>query len=116
MIIDSILTSGFWAVSLGVIVWTFYTAGKAYLDPLRDVDGPFIARFTRLWYLKKIFEGRFELVNIALHKKYGSVVRIAPNVYSIDDADCAKVLYGHGSKFVKVSAKFFSKTSNWAIS
>ncbi|KAF5017302.1 hypothetical protein F66182_10783, partial [Fusarium sp. NRRL 66182] len=103
MVIDSILASGFWAVTLGVIVWVFYTAGKAYLDPLRDVDGPFIARFTGLWHLKKIFEGKFELVNIALHKKYGTVVRIAPNVYSIDDPDCAKVLYVHGSKFVKAS-------------
>ena len=32
MVIDSILASGFWAVTLGVIVWVFYTAGKAYLD------------------------------------------------------------------------------------
>lgn len=101
--IISILKSGFWAVAFGVIVWALYTAGKAYLDPLRDIDGPFIARFNGFWYLKKIFDGKFELVNIALHKKYGTVVRIAPNVYSIDDPDCAKVLYGHGSKFVKVS-------------
>lgn len=114
MIIDSILTSGFGAALFGVIVWALYTAGKAYLDPLRDIDGPFIARFTSLWYLKKIFDGKFELVNIALHKKYGPIVRIAPNVYSIDDADCAKVLYGHGSKFVKVS--FIHGTSISAIS
>uniref|UniRef100_A0A093Y5K2 Pisatin demethylase n=1 Tax=Talaromyces marneffei PM1 TaxID=1077442 RepID=A0A093Y5K2_TALMA len=103
MIIDSILVSGLWAVLLGVIVWALYITGRAYIDPLRDIDGPFIARFTRLWYLKKIFEGKFELVNVALHKKYGPVVRIAPNVYSIDDPGCAKTLYGHGSKFVKAS-------------
>lgn len=103
MIIYSMLTPGVWAALFGVIFWALYTARKTYLDPLRDVDGPLIARFSGLWYLKKIFDGKFELVNITLHKEYGPVVRIAPNVYSIDDADCAKVLYGHGSKFVKVS-------------
>lgn len=82
MILNSLLTSGFWAIILGVIIWAFYSAGRAYLDPLRDVDGPFIARFTGFWYLKKIFDGEFELVNIALHKRYGPIVRIAPNVYS----------------------------------
>lgn len=112
MIVDSILTSSSWAALIGVIIWAFYTAGKAYLDPLRDIDGPFIARFTRLWHLKKIFEGKFELVNIELHRKYGPIVRIAPNVYSIDDADCAKVLYGHGSKFVKVSRLFWETSNN----
>ena len=29
-------------------------------------------------------------------------MRIAPNEYSIDDLDAVKIIYGHGSKFVKV--------------
>ena len=31
----------------------------------------------------------------------GSVVRIAPNYYSIDDAEAIKTIYGHGTHFVK---------------
>ena len=32
----------------------------------------------------------------------GAIVRIAPNEYSIDDPDAVKVIYGHGTNFVKV--------------
>lgn len=31
----------------------------------------------------------------------GKVVRIAPNLYSIDDAAAAKTIYGHGTQFTK---------------
>lgn len=34
----------------------------------------------------------------------GPVVRIAPNQYSIDDPSSAKIIYGHGTDFVKVGA------------
>ncbi|KFY96163.1 hypothetical protein V498_02853, partial [Pseudogymnoascus sp. VKM F-4517 (FW-2822)] len=63
--------------------------------------GPLLARFTRLWYLYKIYKGDFEKTNIGLHEKYGPVVRIAPNEYSIDDVGAAKVIYGHGNAFDK---------------
>ncbi|KAG4433830.1 hypothetical protein IFR05_010678 [Cadophora sp. M221] len=70
-------------------------------DPLRAVPGPRLARYTRLWYLYKIYQGQFEKVNIGLHQRYGPVVRIAPNEYSIDDVAAAKTIYGHGNSFVK---------------
>lgn len=72
------------------------------LDPLRDIPGPFLARFTRLWYLIEIYKGSFELTEIELHKKYGSIVRIAPHEYSIDHVDAAKTIYGLGNSFPKV--------------
>ena len=40
-------------------------------SPLRSVPGPFLARFTNLWYLWYIYTGNFEQKNIALHRKYG---------------------------------------------
>lgn len=71
-------------------------------DPLRSIPGPFLARYTRLWYCWAIYRGTFELTNIRLHKTHGPIVRIAPNEYSIDDVDAAKTIYGHGTAFVKV--------------
>lgn len=71
-------------------------------DPLRDVPGPLLARFSRLWYFIEVYKGSFELANVELHKKYGPIVRIAPHEYSIDDVDAAKTIYGHGNTFVKV--------------
>jgi hypothetical protein len=80
-------------------------------DPLRDVPGPLLARFTRLWYFIEIYNGSFEITNVELHKKYGSIVRIAPHEYSIDDAEAAKTIYGHGNAFVKVYFTFRSRAS-----
>lgn len=70
-------------------------------DPLRDIPGPLLARFTRFWYFIEIYKGSFEVTNVELHKKYGPIVRIAPGEYSIDDVDAAKTIYGHGNAFVK---------------
>lgn len=41
-----------------------------FLSP-RNVPGPFLARFSRLWYLKQVYEGGFEKTNIELHRRYG---------------------------------------------
>ena len=71
-------------------------------DPLREVPGPCLARFTRLWYFIEIYKGGFELTEIELHKKYGPIVRIAPHEYSIDDVEAAKTIYGLGKHFLKV--------------
>lgn len=79
-----------------------YSLLQFILDPLRNIPGPFFARFTRLWYFIEIYKGRFELTEIELHKKYGPIVRIAPHEYSIDDVDAAKIIYGHGNHFPKV--------------
>lgn len=72
------------------------------LDPLRSIPGPFLARFSRLWYTLEIYKGSFEETNIELHRRYGPIVRIAPKEYSVDDVDAARTIYGHGNAFVKV--------------
>ncbi|KAK5058837.1 hypothetical protein LTR84_011101 [Exophiala bonariae] len=85
-------------VPLLAIIWRVW---RALATPLRDLPGPFTARFTRLWYLKNVWRGDFEKVNVRLHQRYGPIVRIAPNEYSIDDADAIKIIYGHGTSFTK---------------
>lgn len=50
----------------------YYLVG-AFLSPLRDVKGPTLARYTRLWELYKNWEGQFEHVTVALHKHYGNL-------------------------------------------
>ncbi|EXK49856.1 hypothetical protein FOMG_02336 [Fusarium oxysporum f. sp. melonis 26406] len=68
---------------------------------LRSVQGPRAARWTLGWYTWKVWQGSFEEVNRDLHKKYGSVVRYAPNRYSFSDLDAVKVIYGLGTSFSK---------------
>ncbi|KAK1701831.1 cytochrome P450 [Colletotrichum lupini] len=78
---------------------------RGFAAPLASVPGPFFARFTDLWYAWRIHQGRFEVDNIELHRKYGksscSIVRYGPNRFSINDPHAAKVIYGHGHAFSK---------------
>lgn len=93
-------------VSPSTILLTLFLSIPAYkicsvlLDPLHDIPGPWLARWTRLWYLYHIYLGDFEKTNVQLHKRYGKLVRIAPGEYSVDDLEAAKTIYGGG--FVKV--------------
>ncbi|KAL4876467.1 cytochrome P450 [Aspergillus karnatakaensis] len=70
---------------------------------LQSIPGPFFTRFTRLWYFRRMWNGHFEDDNIKLHKKYGSIVRIAPDHYSISDRAAIKTIYGTGTKFAKAA-------------
>lgn len=80
----------------------FYIYERYLTSPSpHDVPGPFLARYTRLWYFCAVYRGDFEKTNIALHRQFGKVVRIAPNVYSIDDPEAMRIIYPPGSKFAK---------------
>jgi hypothetical protein len=74
---------------------------RAFKSPLYSIPGPLWTRFTKLWYFNRVRIGHFERQNIDLHRKYGPIVRIAPDHYSIDDPAAIKTIYGIGSKFPK---------------
>ncbi|ATY61323.1 cytochrome P450 pisatin [Cordyceps militaris] len=74
---------------------------RAVVSPLRSIPGPFFARFTRLWYVARVVKGHFEAENIALHKRYGPIVRIAPDMFSIDMPEAVGTVYGISSKMPK---------------
>lgn len=81
---------------------------RAAFDPLRDIPGPFLARFTRLWMFYTFWTEKTHDRMRDLHKKYGPVVRVAPGKYSFNDAEANKVIFSHSSKFIKVRSKFSS--------
>lgn len=68
---------------------------------IQSIPGPLAAKFSNLWLLYQARRGRrFEAVHAA-HKKYGKLVRIAPNHVSVADAEAIPVIYGHGNGFLK---------------
>ncbi|EIW80743.1 benzoate para-hydroxylase [Coniophora puteana RWD-64-598 SS2] len=89
-------------------------------DPLADVPGPLLARWTPLWlgYYARIGQ-RFTAVH-KLHMEYGPIVRIAPNHISVADKDALDLVYAQGSNafdkstfyhaFVSDKASVFSTT------
>lgn len=74
---------------------------QTLVSPLRHIPGPFWTRFTKLWYFNHVRRGQFQEDNLNLHRKYGPIVRIAPNHYSISELSAVKTVYGTGSKFLK---------------
>lgn len=84
-----------------VAIAIVYSLIRAAASPLRPVPGPFLARFSRLWYLQKVWTGELSWLNVELHRRYGPVVRIAPNEYSLDDPTAVKAIYGLGTTFTK---------------
>ena len=87
---------------LALLIPVIRSITEAYFNPLREVPGPLLARFTRFWLLKAIASREVHKISIELHRKYGPVVRIAPNEYSIDDLDASKVIYRSKRPLTKV--------------
>ncbi|EUC30064.1 hypothetical protein COCCADRAFT_104842 [Bipolaris zeicola 26-R-13] len=102
------------AAAVALIARILFPLLKTFFSPLRNIPGPFSARFTDLWYLWRVQKGRFEWDNIELHRRYGKsyppVVRYGPNRYSFSSLSAQKSIYGHGSKFPKSS--WYSSWSN----
>lgn len=61
---------------------------------LRRVPGPFLASISKLWIVHKQLGLQRPLVDLALHEKYGPVVRVAPNEVIISSPQAKKPIYG----------------------
>jgi benzoate 4-monooxygenase len=68
---------------------------------IRDVPGPFFAKFSNLWLLLQARQGKRYLSVDQAHKKYGRLVRIQPNHVSVADDKAIQQIYGHGNGFLK---------------
>lgn len=65
-----------------------------FLHPLRKYPGPFWAGSTRVYYLFYDVRGQSHWKVTEWHKKYGPVVRIAPNELSYTDSRAWSAIYG----------------------
>ncbi|KAK4038216.1 hypothetical protein C8A01DRAFT_17663 [Parachaetomium inaequale] len=72
-----------------------------YHNGLNKYPGPFLASLTDWWRFFDVYGRRPERSHIALHRKYGPVVRLGPNTLSFSDPDSLKTIYGLNKGFVK---------------
>jgi benzoate 4-monooxygenase len=102
MAIAELLVSPWAPAGLVAAVLAYYIIPYfATFGDLRDIPAPFPAQFTNLWLLSVVRRGnRYEVVD-KMHKKFGKVVRIAPNHVSIADVSAIHSIYGHGNGFLK---------------
>lgn len=85
--------------SVACTVWVLYIASLAiyrlYLSPLAKFPGPKLAALTRWYeaYYDIALKGKFGFNIQDMHKKYGPIVRIAPDELHIQDSDFWDELY-----------------------
>jgi hypothetical protein len=83
-------------LSVSYLLWDKFQPG------LVSIPGPAIAAYTKWWRVYNVWQGSAHLDAIALHKKYGNLVRIAPNVVSVADPKWIPVFYGPKELYRKV--------------
>ncbi|KAI0825669.1 cytochrome P450 monooxygenase pc-bph [Irpex lacteus] len=70
---------------------------------IRRYPGPWLAKFSCLWYSREIFEGRVQTSLKKLHEQYGTFVRIGPNSVSVCSPDALQTIYAHSYNALKSS-------------
>jgi hypothetical protein len=89
-----------WALVAAVAVWLLK---NRFNRRLHRYPGPLLAGLTDWWRLWKVYLGNFEQVNISLHRQYGDVVRLGPNLLSFADPRAIKIIYGLNKGYIKVN-------------
>ncbi|KAK4460477.1 cytochrome P450 [Cladorrhinum samala] len=78
--------------------------------PLRRYPGPRLAALTNLWRFRCMRGGNYHKVTGELHKKYGPVVRVGPNVLDIDYPELLKTVFGISGEWRKTESVLASSS------
>lgn len=82
-----------------VLTYLFYTR---YLTGISHIPGPFIGSISNFWKISAAWNEEFPQRNIAAHRKYGPLVRVGPNMISVDDPAALNIIYGFKPIYLKV--------------
>ncbi|KAJ6086421.1 cytochrome P450, partial [Penicillium canescens] len=98
-------------MSFGFILGAGLVAGFGYLvswciycrtfHPLSKVPGPFWPSVTRLWLTYAVARGDLDVVQRELHRRYGPLVRIAPDEVACADPEAIRKIYSTTSPLNK---------------
>jgi hypothetical protein len=83
-------------ISLSRILYNVFRPDLAW------VPGPFYVRFTHLWRFIQMYRAKLPDDTVELHRKYGKIVRLGPDMVSVADPDMVDKIYGHRQDFDKV--------------
>lgn len=87
-------TSPFLLVTTSLVALiSYYIISARVVSSLRSIPGPYLASLTKLWLVYVTMKKERHSLDIELHKKYGPVVRMAPDVVSVAIPSDVKVIY-----------------------
>ncbi|KAJ4991166.1 benzoate 4-monooxygenase cytochrome p450 [Stagonosporopsis vannaccii] len=89
------------ALGIAVTVLVIQYVAAYLRSPLKNIPGPFLAKFSNVWRLWNHYGQTHIETQKELHKKYGDVVRLGPNTVSIADAGLLKTIYSTRGTFLK---------------
>lgn len=101
----AILSTMFVSIALlptvGVALVVLYLLSNRYQKGLWRIPGPGLRSISTIPRMLAIYLTHSHKYDIELHRKYGKVVRVAPNILSISDTAEINQLYGITTKFIK---------------
>ena len=110
-----LLADVLWTTRAEDLLWLTGAVLIAHLISLRyqyglsKFGGPFLASFTNFWRMCHAYANNDKAPMVDLHKKYGDVVRVGPNVLSFAQPEAIKDIYGPGKVWRKVRINSFNK-------
>jgi hypothetical protein len=90
----------YWPLVLILSLLAFLARNKFY-NGLHKYPGPLLASYTNWWRFFENLSRETEYTYIKLHRQYGDIVRVGPNVLSFADPRAIKIIYGLNKGFVK---------------
>ena len=101
-------------LSIGIFVtlWLVNLFHTIIRPDLRGVPGPFFRSVSNIPRLLSARSGHYHVSQLALHRKYGDIVRLGPNCISVFDPTLIQDIYGSGSGFNK--SGFYPTQQNYS--
>lgn len=90
------------ALALGVVLAIARVVIGYFTSPLKDIPGPFMAKFTNFWRMYDYWCCSHTSNHQKLHNELGPAVRLGPNLVSLSDPELIKQVYSTRGDFVKV--------------
>ncbi|POS80270.1 hypothetical protein DHEL01_v201320 [Diaporthe helianthi] len=95
------LQHSFYLVLTAVAVAALSFVYNALQGPLAKIPGPWYSAFTRSILTREFLKGRRAKYIHRLHKKYGPVVRVAPDEVDVMDVTAAKAVHTVKERYIK---------------
>lgn len=90
----------YWHLVIPALI-VVYFARNRYQKGLSQVPGPLANSLSTLPRMLSVYRGQHHLDDLELHRRYGSIVRVAPNLVSISETAEINQIYGINTKFFK---------------
>lgn len=90
------------SIGVGILIFVLRSLYVAFLSSLRDIPGPWLAKFTDTWRAYHAWRGNLPQVLKKAQAQYGDVIRIGPNCVSVSEKGQFETILGTKQDYVKV--------------